>query len=69
MLKMALCIYSVFLTLPHRHASSCLQEILHRYTKLHQYFSTTEEVAQDGRVDHRMKINVRKLHQDKNTAK
>lgn len=62
MLKMALCIYTVFLNLPHRHVSILLQEILHMYIKLHQYFSTTKKVAQDRRVDHRMKINVRKLH-------
>lgn len=62
MFKMALCSYIVLLHLPHRPASIFLQEILHMYTQLHQYFSTTKEVAQDGRVDHRMKINVRKLH-------
>ena len=59
MLKTGLCI--VFLDLPH------VQKSLGGYYHVYMYktapvLSTTKKVAQDGRADHRMKINVRKLH-------
>lgn len=62
MLKLALCVHVVFINLPHRPASIFFLDILHVNKKLHQHSSTRYEVVQNGRVEHRMKTNARKIY-------